>query len=176
MIVPSSPSHIQSISKYSYHPFAYTKNLSTLESPATMLLQAMIHPGWDYGKTYWPTSSSTLVTPVCPQHSSQNNVKEARSFQFFDETFQAPAPSRWPYNALLWPARTTRLALPLPLVHPCCQPCLLFSAHTGHFTAPGSGQAFSYLQTHWLTVSPAWKAFLQNMLGSLKSLPKFHHQ
>lgn len=23
----------------------------------------MIHPHWDYGKTYWPTSSSALVTP-----------------------------------------------------------------------------------------------------------------
>lgn len=110
MIVPSSPSHIQSISKYSYHPFAYTKNLSTLESPATMLLQAMIHPGWDYGKTYWllpqPSSLQSVLSTAL-----RTMLKRPDHFSSLMKPFKLqlhPGDLTMPYSDLLgsqgWPS------------------------------------------------------------------------
>lgn len=120
----------------------------------------MIHPYWITPWLTSPTSCSPLVTPQTvlstairttlkrPDHFS-SLLKPSAELQLSPHDLTRPCSDLPGPHGLPSPTSVTSLLSVL----------LTLLGHTGHFTAPRSARAFSYLQTNAIVVSPCLNVF-----------------
>lgn len=140
----------------------------------------------DYSKTYWtyfilsPCHPQSISIADIVQCSYQSNIKKTRSFnnsllKSSTELQLSPGDLKRPSSDLPGPhSLPSPYLYDIPVVSPAHSALvtlvtlLLLSQH---------GYSPTFRPIHLLSLPPplpTWKAFLQNLLSSLKSLPKFH--